>query len=426
MISILILAITFNCVILLNGASKSDKSVKFLISILSIYWLLSFVLRPLIFLISKSLNIATSSYDSRLAANPQLVMHALLQCFIGTLVFLGTFFYISRLKYKNPMRDDITVSTKTDFLMLNFGLIAGLVSLTIEYSDLRNPITKSLAASSSVFFYVLLWKRDFYGVSNAGKICSYSLGILDVLATSIFLQNSKGVILFPILIFAYRNWQFLYIKLSTLAKLRLVLIGILGVGFFNFLQLRKLGEVAFSQSTKYGDSLPWNLNYLLPISERFDSFARIVDANMAGVGVLGNSLDWFKYVVSALFWNPGSGRLEMGFGQLWNSEVTNLSIHDSYKSAVSLAPGIIAEGYIWSGYSSLIVECLLMALVFRVLSKGMERGILSCVLALGTIGNGTLFEAGIVSVSYKFTEAIKISMFTALLQLILNKRSKKF
>jgi hypothetical protein len=177
-------------------------------------------------------------------------------------------------------------------------------------------------------------------------------------------------------------------------------------------------------TTRFGDSLPWNLDFLLPISERFDQFARLIDANIAGVGALGGYFDWLVYFIRSLIWNPSTGRVESGFGELWNSEITNLSIKGAIKSDVSFAPGMIAESYIWDGFYSLIIGCSLMAVVFFIVANLLQRGILSCILGMGIIGNGTLFEAGIISFGYKLTESFKIFLFTLIIFIFLHSQNR--
>jgi len=194
---------------------------------------------------------------------------------------------------------------------------------------------------------------------------------------------------------------------------------IFGVAIFNLLQTRKLGQVVILQNTRYGDTLPWNLGFFLPVSQRFDQFPRLVDANIAGVGTLGGYYEWLVYFIRSFIWNPTTGRVERSFGQLWNSEVTNLSIKNAIKSDVSFAPGMIAESYIWGGLYSLIIGCSVMAVVFIMVANLLERGILFAILGMGIIGNGTLFEAGIISFGYKLTESFKIFLFTWIISLFL-------
>jgi hypothetical protein len=420
----LLTAILFNCFLAYKIVAKSNKSTVFLVLILASYWFLNYFLHPVLFIISDNLDIATSVNDMRIDHDSAQFNNLLAQCFLGTLVFCATLHLFFRKPSNLVDMYKSEISPKMDLYIINVGILVGIASLFIENTDLRNPVTKSLAASSATFFSVFLWKQDFAIKSKAQKYFTYVLGIFSLLITSSLLGNSKGVLLLPAAIFIYRKWSSISQPARFLKSFFVLPLIIFGIIFFNFLQARKLGQSAILHTTRFGDSLPWNLDFLLPISERFDQFARLIDANIAGVGALGGYFDWLVYFIRSLIWNPSTGRVESGFGELWNSEITNLSIKGAIKSDVSFAPGMIAESYIWDGFYSLIIGCSLMAVVFFIVANLLQRGILSCILGMGIIGNGTLFEAGIISFGYKLTESFKIFLFTLIIFIFLHSQNR--
>ena len=415
----LLTAILFNCFLAYKVVAKSNRSTVFLVLISASYWFLNYFLHPVLFIISNSLNIATSINEVRIDPNSAQFNELLAQIILGTLVFCTTLYLFLRKSPNSVDKFKSEISPKKEFYIINLGILASMTSLIIENTDLQNPVTKALAPSASTFYSVFLWKKDSVIKSKAQKYVTHVLGIFSLLITSSSLGNAKGVLLLPAAILMYRMLTLLPQQSRLLKSIIALPLMIFGVAIFNLLQTRKLGQVVILQNTRYGDTLPWNLGFFLPVSQRFDQFPRLVDANIAGVGTLGGYYEWLVYFIRSLIWNPTTGRVERSFGQLWNSEVTNLSIKNAIKSDVSFAPGMIAESYIWGGLYSLIIGCSVMAVVFIMVANLLERGILFAILGMGIIGNGTLFEAGIISFGYKLTESFKIFLFTWIISLFL-------
>ena len=130
----------------------------------------------------------------------------------------------------------------------------------------------------------------------------------------------------------------------------------------------------------------------------------------------------FHSIFIAVQWNPTSGREENSFGHLWNQKVTNVSVPGARFSPVSLAQGMIGEGLIWKGLVSLVVECGLMALIFNLVGKLLDRDFVSAVTALALIGNGTIFESGVVQESAKMSAALKNLLFLVFLKSLFKKK----
>lgn len=415
----LLTAILFNCFLAYKVVAKSNRSTVFLVLISVSYWFLNYFLHPVLFIISNSLNIATSINEVRIDPNSAQFNELLAQIVLGTLVFCTTLYLFLRKSPNSVDKFKSEISPKKKFYIINLGILASMTSLIIENTDLQNPVTKALAPSASTFYSVFLWKKDSVIKSKAQKYVTHVLGIFSLLITSSSLGNAKGVLLLPAAILMYRMLTLLPQQSRLLKSIIVLPLMIFGVAIFNLLQTRKLGQVVILQNTRYGDTLPWNLGFFLPVSQRFDQFPRLVDANIAGVGTLGGYYEWLVYFIRSFIWNPTTGRVERSFGQLWNSEVTNLSIKNAIKSDVSFAPGMIAESYIWGGLYSLIIGCSVMAVVFIMVANLLERGILFAILGMGIIGNGTLFEAGVISFGYKLTESFKIFLFTWIISLFL-------
>jgi hypothetical protein len=200
-------------------------------------------------------------------------------------------------------------------------------------------------------------------------------------------------------------------KRITIKKLVVtVVIPFSSVALFTLLQNIKLGAIGSSRVNMNSDSYPWFLRPFLVVSDRFDAFTRVVDAIYAQ-GKLGGYKSWLANVSKSLSWNPFEGRNETSFGQLWNREISEVSVRGSRESSVSAAQGMIAEGYIWSGFTSLIIECIVLSIIFVMIGKCLEGNLYRIIFGFSLIDNFTLFESGIVQFSAALSGSIKIMLF---------------
>jgi hypothetical protein len=221
---------------------------------------------------------------------------------------------------------------------------------------------------------------------------------------------SKGVLLSPVVIYIWK--LSLWRESKNIFKKLVVSICItfVSVVFFSILQKIKLGSQSVDLANMNTDRYPWFLKPFLVLSDRFDAFTRVTDAIFAQ-GQVGGYKTWFLYLLDALNWNPFSGRNESSFGQIWNQFISEKSVRGSRLSSVSTSQGMIGEGYIWSGFSSLIIECIILSFIFVTVGKYLEGNILKVIFGFCLISNFTLFESGLVQFSEILSGSIKILMF---------------
>lgn len=415
---LLFLAICFEIFLLIYVANRSNRGQKFLLYILSAHWSFSFVIRPLIFLYCRSHQVDNYIYDDRIGLNNSILLSILSLIFVGCGAFSLMLIVLSR---KNGFRsaEAFRIENFDEFLQtVVFGFTVGFLSLLIENTDYKNPFSKSLTPLITLSFCTYLWMRKKGSISRTKDIVIIGIGTLGTFLMSVSLQNSKGVLLLPSLVYisTLQVWKSKDAKLSKF--LMMILIVISTIPFFSTLQLRKLGETGLMGATAHGEKLPWYLSPFLLIAERFDQFARITDSRLAAPNSLGGFNSLAKSILQNLEWNPSSGRTEVSFGQQWNLLVTNQTIPGAKMSQVSLSQGMIAEGYIWAGLGSMILECLAIACIFFWVGKLLDGNSIKILFAFGLLQNGSIFESGLVSFAASLSGALKIVLFIWLYKII--------
>ena len=416
---ILVLLVFLTVVLLTLVARKAQGGVSFLLYVLTFYWTASYVLRPLFFLYARDNDIDSKVYDIRIGKSSEDFNSILQNIVIGNIGFcLVTFVLVKRKNLKIPRRGSSKISLINSKL-INITFMVGILSVLIERSTFRNPISKSLASLVAFTLCAYLWSRSKYNLTRINEFALIAAGIAAILFAAPTSGHFKGLILTPLLVYIYklqiwRNRKHLLLKFIFGFFLALMFIP-----FFSFLQKLRLGSDSASVLLSSSKEFPWFLSPLLNLAIRFDQFPRISDVHFAGTGLLGGWRAWGNSIFTSLQWNPTSGREIGSFGTMWNQVITNATIPGARFSPVSFAQGMIAEGLIWDGLGSLLVACALMALIFNVAGKLLDGGFISGVTAFALIGNGTIFESGPVQEFTSISAAIKNLLFLLLLRFIL-------
>ena len=150
------------------------------------------------------------------------------------------------------------------------------------------------------------------------------------------------------------------------------------------------------------------------------------DAYFAGIGSLGSFGDLFKFLAHALTWNPGLGRSESSFGQIWNQSITAKSLYGAQFSKVSLAVSPIADGWIWFGFWGVLLFSIIYGQVLRFLGKQLDEGGSLAFFAMSVVSTNAFFENSLVSITSLVSGGIKMTLFYILLRFIFeNYQSKK-
>lgn len=405
-------------------AFHSNQELKFLLLVTCGYWTLNFILRPMITLRSCSTGVLITSTDFRICANPHLVIDSLLAVVIGCSTFLIAILVFSKFKYLRVAQIDARNPDDQVVLLILLALTGGL-ALLIEQTSMANIFSKSLMGLTSINFSVFLWIRKTIKIPPIAEWFLWFVGMTELLILYSETNYSKGVLLTPLLIFIYKleMWN------KPGSQFRRVIIVIflimLFLIVFNYLQEYKLGKTFDYSATLAAGHFSVLLLFLLPISQRFDQFPRIVDAQLASDLNFHGFSNWISEIGKFLSWNPSSGRTDSTFGQIWNTQITSQSVPNAELSKVSLAQGFIADGILWNGYYSLIIEACGFALIYLYLAMRLAGNLGKVYLAFCLISNGALFESGSVAMAALISGALKIFLTFKTLEFIISYRRRK-
>lgn len=412
-------------IVLLLIAQKTDGGVRFTLNMLSLYWGASYVLRPIIFLYARDNNVNNKIFDIRIGNSTDEFVSILQKIVIGNVIFC--FVTLVILKSSKVKNNNVTTTSEPmlDSKLLKISLLVGILSVLMEMTGLRNPISKSLESLVAFSLCAFLWNRKRYILTRTNEFLVIGAGFVTILYISADSGHFKGLILTPIVVFIYRlkiwkNRKHLVLKIGAFLFIVLSFIP-----FFSFLQNQKLGSDTTKILLNNSNEFPWFLSPLLNIAVRFDQFARISDAHFAGPGVLGGWREWMNSIARSLQWNPTSGRDGSTFGQLWNKQVTSLSVPGAQFSPVSLAQGMIGEGWIWKGLISLVVACSVMAFIFNGVGRLLDGNYVRASASFALIGNGTIFESGVVQEFTSVSAAIKNLLFILVVRAFLRIKTNR-
>ena len=407
---ILFLALIVVIAFLFFIAINSTFGAKFVLSTLSLYWFLGYFLRPILIIYSQDNDIRSPIHDTRLIGTEANFNNALTLIILGCYIFCFSLLFQKKTIWSSNIPDSTLYDFQKDSWVLTYGTTIGLLSQSIELTPFQNPFSKSIAQITVPIFCAYLWKRRELHLSDVKSFYILTTGLAGTIIMAFSNNVSKGILLSPLIIYMWKLslWKE---KRITLKKLVVtVVIPFSSVALFTLLQNIKLGTTGISRVNMNSDSYPWFLRPFLVVSDRFDAFTRVVDAIYAQ-GKLGGYKSWLAYVLQSLSWNPSEGRNETSFGQIWNRKISEVSVPGSRESPVSTAQGMIAEGYIWSGFTSLIIECIVCSFIFVMVGKYLEGNFYRIIFGFSLIDNFTLFESGLVQFSAALSGSIKIALF---------------
>lgn len=404
---------------------KFPLPTKFLIQILCGYLALEYLVRPPLLYYANSKNIRLTFSDIRLVNDQTHFLNAYSLCVIGNFALVSTVILVGQKFSKDftlpNMQNDAEIIS-----LVSFGLIIGFLSIFIESSNFQNPISKSLTTLGHITYCLYLWKRPDMAIifDKSKTLVIHIFGIMSIFTLYFFTDYSKGPLFVPLIIYVYRSriWKKKFDPLRFTAISFLLIFSVLSS--FNKLQGRYLGEGYRASMADSAGKLPWYIDWMRPIANRFDLFTSVSDAYFAEKGALGGFKEFMEFVTDSLFWNPSSGRTAQTYGQVWNQRVTSISLPDSKLSPVSLAQGPTADGWVWFGMEGIILANLVLAISVLILGRLLTSGTLSSVFVMTIVGSNVFFEAGIIQLARLLNLGVKVFL-VAWLFLILHRFSQK-
>jgi hypothetical protein len=378
-----------------------------------------FVFSPLFSLILQSYNIVIDkASSSKLGSNQNLLEQAFLMNIIGIGSFGVTILLFSRIAKTRKSQSKYSIDSSVNYEVSNnnwyklniLGSLISLIAIVLEDSEFRNPISKSLQAVGLTTLCLLIWNRNkeikrsrWYKVSIIASLPVFIL----LIVTSNF---SKGALFTPLVIFllASRLW-----RESNNGKK--VLISILTLYVFTFI-------FSYIQDIKLGNELTQNINNVaadLPvliapfafIAYRFDGLRSAVEALLAGNGSFGNFESFIQILKTNVLWQPGSGRTDITYGQLWNLKITAQTIPYAQYSKVSLSQSMAADGWIWAGIIGVIAFSIIYALFVLLLGNLLESSSLKQIFGFAILSIPLTFETGLISLLGSISNGIKVLLF---------------
>ena len=407
---IILILVVISTAVLISIARKSTFGVKFFLILLSGYWILGYIAGPILFLFARTFELNSKFLDERLLFSAYDFRDAMLPILFGSVVFCITLILqlrVSRFNKKPALKTDDFLA---DSWIIPYALTTAFFAQLLEFTIYRNPVSKSLTGMLLPVFCAFIWKRKELKFSSTKILFIVLMGGTGTIILSIESAISKGTLILPLVVYVWTLPIWKEAK-SNHRKFGYSLFFIyVTFQLFSLVQKVKLGKVADNLLKTNSDLFPLFFRPFLTLADRFDAFPRVVDSLYAR-GQLGGITSWVKYIVDSLIWNPVRGRDESSFGSVWNQLITEQSIRGSKASSVSLAQGMIGEGYIWSGFLSLTMTCVALAFIFVWIGRLIEKGLVSIIFAFTVVGNGSLFETGLVGFATLFSGAVKILLF---------------
>lgn len=424
--SVLVLAHCLLIFVLYLKSFAFPLTTRFLIQILCGYMALEYLIRPPLQYYANSRNIWTTFSDIRLANDQTHFFKLYTLCVIGNLALVLTFIVFGQKISTNPTAPNIQNDVELISLLV-FGFIVSSLSIFIESSKFQNPISRSLTSLGHITYCLYLWKRPDMSIilGKSKSVVFHIFGIISITTLYFSTNYSKGPLFAPLIILVYRSriWKKKFGPLSFTAIFVLLLFS--GLSLFNELQNRYLGESYRASMANNAGKLPWYIDWLTPVANRFDLFTSVSDAYFAGRGALGGFKDFIVLVANSLFWNPSSGPNPQSYGQIWNQRVTSISLPDAKLSPVSLAQGPTADGWVWFGIEGVLLVNFVLAISLLILGRLLSSGNLSGVFVMTMVGSNVLFEAGIIQLVRLLNLGVKVFLVAWLFK-ILRKSNLKF
>jgi hypothetical protein len=418
MLFTLFLAMTLNIIFLVKLALSSNNGLRFLLFVLSGFWILSFLVRPALSLYSMQRDLLSIVTDLRISSTSDEFVYPSFLIVSGCFIFNLTVFLAKSFLGQSFLRHFKLKNSQGSPQLVIFGLILGLSSLLIEFSAYRNPFSKSLYPMVVFMYSAYIWNRRNFSYSKRRDALVHLVGISATVAVGLFQNNSKGVILTPLIVWLWTSSFWSKVNVPFKKFLAGLLIGAFLILFFTLLQFFKLDDLSNNNTILRSSEFPLYLLPFLVLGQRFDMFPRVVDAVFAQ-GSLGGLSSWLNWILDSLRWNFTSGRQERSFGEIWNQNVSAISIAGAGQSRVSVAQGMIAESYMWLGFFSLVVGSVLMALVFVFVGRLLDGSNISAFFAFTLIAHSTLFESGLVQFASSLSASLKMLVVLLLFKLLL-------
>jgi hypothetical protein len=384
----------------------------------TIFWALSFVLRPLtLIFVQPAPNFGDGVADSRLLffdSNYALAVTTLskivLVSFLTYTITMYVILHNDRVRTKNNGAHQFSFARHMPRMRIPFSLIIlfELIGLTCEVLVANHDssiVVKSCAVLGRFSTIIFFLYSQFDRKSTSGKVQIAFVSICAALDSYLIASKNPifGLIFFAGIFIAQQGLP------SKKLKIWILPASVAGFFVFNLIQDLKGSLAENLVKSAVSDRYPIPFSSLYPILLRFDLFRSLTDAYFAGPGSWYSVSDYAKKILIGpvpQLW--GSGRTN---GQLWAIEVSGKTISGRGRTGVSLAQGLPAEGWIINGYFGVAVISALAAIFTFTVAWSMSKGltVLSGILAYSVVSN-SIFEQGLIGIAETLNSGLKATV----------------
>lgn len=399
-----VVVVIFSLVTIAVSALFNRGTLRALLLIQAGYWMVSYVLRPLVLLVVQP-TVATN--DS--LADPRLVA----------------------LGYREVLTPVLGVVA---FGLASYALL--VVMYTVIWGRKRQPAESSdhrrVAAISAALFAVGMAARIILGAGMSGTLVGVAAWVATAGAIGLLVYwrsatrlNTWAVL--GVVVASQLWWTIesgsktpaiavvvaLIIRVSLSGTVRAVLWMVgsataVLILSFPILQSIKIGENAGEQQI-VDERYPFLLQPLLPLIRRFDLVSAMTDAYFAGPGSWLDLREYANQALLGLVPDVFGVLTKTNAGLLWARDVRAQSLVGA-NTEVSLADGFIAEGYVLGGTGMVLLEALLLFAAVLVVARALDsKTVIWSVWAMLLLSFPILFERGSLGLFETVTRALLIA-----------------
>lgn len=365
------------------------------------YWILSFIVRPLVLLIAQPTpRFGDPVADNRLYRDgyPLSLGNVLTPILIGLFTYVVFMLFSARRAQGWGVRTHISPTPL--YAVLAVGWMFRFGQLALPSNSLL--ITFSFVGSVAVGGLILLTEKR------------PSTKLLLALVATEFLWSYLSAVKAPI--FAAILWiairQLVDNRKFPIKQLFWLLLA--AAVSFIAVQNAKIAIGRLDDTSRIGDFYPVPLQPILPIVNRFDLLNAATDASYAGPSSWMSPGEALSYALQAFIPQQLSG-IDKGenVGRLWGSEVSRLSRPD-VTGQTFLAQNPAAEGWVIGGWTGTIAECLIVAAVVILTARFLHsKFMLPALLGLAVTSQPYIFERGALGIAEGFGKGIQVALLAA-------------
>lgn len=368
------------------------------------FWSLSYVARPVVLLVVQpephygdnvpDPRLAELGYDRGIAL---VLHHVVFGLWVYAILIVGYAIWSRR----HPVQGPPAMSMNPDFVPALVAIyVIGLLGRGASYAtgssghagdiDSANPILNFVSILATVAALgLIIFIRPAQPRTTALLIGALLAG--ELMWTVVVESKTPilGAALAVAVRFAILGW--------TKAKVVGVLaIAVLGIGGFGWLQSFKTTEVGKAEAAMVSSAYPPTVRPFLSILRRFDLLEAATDAYYHGTGYWLAPDEVFRHATLSLIPSQLLGTAKFQSGTAWANDIRGASV-DMTRVQVSLAEGNVNEGYVFGGYTGIVVSVGFTFVLLLAWAKALySRYFPMVVLALALTGASSLFERGIL------------------------------